>query len=293
VLRGDADEALEVASANLAPLRIRFASQLHVHSQPHTSFLNFNVHRPPFDDVRARRALNLAFDRTALARRFGGPELAHPTCQMLPRNFPGHQDYCPWTRGGRTDRWHGPALRRARALVRATGTRGATVRFPLRPDDQIATTAAPILAAALRAIGYRPRIEVIANPADFFRRIASVRHRWNLSDGDWVADYPSPAQFLSFVICSSYHPEDPALTTNSGGYCDRRLDRLVARADALQLTDPAAAQAIWADADRRAVDRAPWVPLLSNSAVEFLSRRAGHFTLDPTGQPRVDQLWVR
>jgi peptide/nickel transport system substrate-binding protein len=251
------------------------------------------VHRPPFDDVRARRALNLAFDRTTLARHLGGPELALPTCQMLPRNFPGHEDYCPWTRGSNDGRWHGPDLRRARALVHAAGTRGATVRFPIRPDDQIATTAAPILAGALRAIGYRPRIEPIANPSEFFRRIASVRNPWEISDGDWVADYPSPAQFLSFVTCSSYHPEDPARTTNSGGYCDNRLDRLVARAEALQLTDPAAAQAIWARADRRAVEQAPWVPLLNNASVEFLSRRTGHFTLDPTSQPQIDQLWVR
>ena len=142
------------SDARLAPLRIRFAAQLHIHSQPHTSFLNFNVHRPPFfHDVRARRALNLAFDRTRLARRLVGPELAIPTCQLLPRHFPGHEDYCPWTSGSKDGRWHGPALHRARALVRATGTRGATVRFPIRPDDQIGTTAAPVLAAALRAIG--------------------------------------------------------------------------------------------------------------------------------------------
>jgi peptide/nickel transport system substrate-binding protein len=140
------------------------------------------------------------------------------------------------------------------------------------------------LATALPAIGYRPRIELIAKVQNFFRRIAGIRNPWNISDGDWVADYPSPAQFLSFVTCSSYHPEDPARTTNSGGYCDARLDRLVARADTLQLTDPAAAQAVWARADRRAVDQAPWVPLVSNSSVEFLSRRVGHFTLDPTSQ---------
>jgi hypothetical protein len=32
---------------------------------------------------------------------------------------------------------------------------------------------------------------------------------------------------------------------------------------------------------------------VSSSAVEFLSRRVGHFRLDPTSQPRIDQLWVR
>jgi len=292
VLNGDADVALEVADANLAPLRTRFAPQLRRHAQQHTSFLNFNVRRQPFDDVRARRAVNLAFDRATLARRFGGPDLSTPTCQILPRNFPGHDDYCPWTSGPRDGRWHGPDRRRARALVRASGTAGATVRFVTQRDDAIGVRAAPVLAAALRAIGYRPRI-VFASQEDFFRRIATVHGLWNISDGDWIPDYPDPTQFLGlFLSCSSYHPEDPALTTNSGGYCDPRLDRLVARARALQLTEPAAAQTIWAAADRRAVDQAPWVPLVSNSAVEFLSPRAGHFTLDTSSQPQLDQFWV-
>ena len=100
-----------------------------------------------------------------------------------------------------------------------------------------------------------------------------------------VADYPSPGQFFSFLTCGSF--------TNGGRFCDRKLDRLVARAGRLQLTDPAAAQALWARADQRAVDRAAWTPMVSNSSVELLSRRTGHFTLDPNSLPQIDQLWVR
>jgi peptide/nickel transport system substrate-binding protein len=46
VLHGDADVAVEIADADLAPLRTRFASQLRRHAQPNTSFLSFNVRRP-------------------------------------------------------------------------------------------------------------------------------------------------------------------------------------------------------------------------------------------------------
>jgi peptide/nickel transport system substrate-binding protein len=98
VLRGDADVALEVAEANIAELGTRFASQLRRHAQPDTKFFSFYVLRPPFDDVRARRAVNLAIDRAAMARRFGGPGLSTPTCQVLPPSFPAHEVYCPWTR---------------------------------------------------------------------------------------------------------------------------------------------------------------------------------------------------
>jgi YVTN family beta-propeller protein len=281
VLAGQSDVALEVASANLTPLRTRFASQLRIHSQPHTSFLTFNVRRPPFDDVRARQAVNLALDRAALARRFGGPGLSTPICQVLPRNFPGHEDYCPWTRQAGDGRWHGPDLRRARALVRATGTDGTTITFLTHRGDDVGPPAAPAVLTALRAIGYRARALNVSD-ADFGPQVGAGR--WNISDADSIADYPSPDQSFSFLTCAS--------VTNGGGFCDRPLDRLLARADRLQLDDPAAAQALWAQADRRAVDLAPWAPMVSNSAVELLSRRTGHFTLDASSVPRIDQLWV-
>jgi YVTN family beta-propeller protein len=282
VITGRSDLALEVASANLTPLRTRFASQLRLHSQPHTSFLTFNARRAPFVDVRARQAVNLALDRAALARRFGGPGLSTPTCQVLPRHFPGHEDDCPWTRGPHDGRWHGPDLRRARALVRATGTEGATIIFLTHRGDDIGPSAAPAVMTALRAIGYRARTLIVSDAA-FGREVGAGR--WNIGDGDWVADYPSPGQFFSFLTCAS--------VTNGGGFCDRALDRLVAHAARLQLDDPAAAQALWARADRRAVDHAPWAPMVSNSSVEMLSRRTGHFTLDASSLPQIDQLWVR
>jgi ABC-type oligopeptide transport system substrate-binding subunit len=87
--------------------------------------------------------------------------------------------------------------------------------------------------------------------------------------------------------------EDPARTTNGGGFCNTHFDRLVAQAETLQPTDPAAAQGIWASADRLVVDQAAWVPLTSTASAELLSRRAGHFTLDADSQPQIDQLWVR
>jgi ABC-type transport system substrate-binding protein/DNA-binding SARP family transcriptional activator/DNA-binding beta-propeller fold protein YncE len=293
VLRGDADLAIEVASANIARLRVRFASLLRRHTQPHTAFFSFNVRRPPFDDVRARRAVNLAIDRADLARRIGGGGLSTPTCQILPANFPGHRDYCPWTRGSQDGRWHAPDIGRARALVRASGTAGSAVQVVVRRDDPTAPSAAAALATALRRIGYRPRLSSLSTGPAFERRIADPR-RWSMTAGDWIADYPAPGNFLDyFLSCSNYHPEDPAGSSNGGGFCRADFDRLVTRAQALQLTNPIRAQQVWAKADRLAVDQAAWVPTVSTASVELLSRRAGHFTLDANSQPQIDQLWVR
>jgi YVTN family beta-propeller protein len=282
VLRGKADAALEVQSARVASLRIRHLSQLRRHAQPATLFFAFNLTHPPFDDVRARRAVNLAIDRGAFARRIGGRGLATTTCQLLPASFPGHENYCPWTRPPYDGRWHRPDLARARALVSASGTGGARVRIVTQGFDDPSRSAAVVLAAALRRLGYRP-IVVVRQP-----------RQWEMGAASWTADYPSPGDFLDyFLSCKNYHPEDPGRSTNSGGFCNPAFDRLVARAQTLQPSDPQRAQEVWAKADRLAVDQAALVPVASTKSVELLSRRAGHFTLDANSQPAIDQLWVR
>jgi peptide/nickel transport system substrate-binding protein len=278
VLGGKADAALEVQSPRVGSLRIRHVSQLRGHAQPETRFFAFNVTHPPFDDARARQAVNLAIDRGAFARRLAGRGLATTACQLLPASFPAHEDYCPWTGPPHDGQWHRPDLTRARALLRATGTAGAPVRILAQgSDDQ---SAAVVLIAAMRRLGYRPIV-------------VHQSRKWDIAAADWIADYPSPGDFLDrFLNCKNYHPGDPARSTNGGGFCDPAFDRLVARAQTLQPSDPQRAQEVWGQADRLAVDRAALVPVASTKSVELLSRRAGHFTLDANGQAAIHQLWV-
>lgn len=71
------------------------------------------------------------------------------------------------------------------------------------------------------------------------------------------------------------------------------FDRLIAKAESLETTNPAKAQRIWARADRLAVQQAAWVSLVNGASAELVSQRTGHFTLDANSQPAIDQLWVR
>ena len=220
VLKGDADLALEIAEADVARLSTRFASQLRRHAQPNTKFLPLNVRRPPFDEVSARRALNLAIDRAAGARRFGGLDLSKPTCQALPPTMAGYSAYCPWTRGRENGRWRAPDLGRARALVRASGTAGTAVQLVTDRSDTTGRAAAPVVAAALRKLGYRPRVRVYASQVQLERRLSAGD--WDISAGDWIADYPSPSQFLDrFLACSNYRPHDPAAARTGAGSATR------------------------------------------------------------------------
>lgn len=71
------------------------------------------------------------------------------------------------------------------------------------------------------------------------------------------------------------------ILTASGFWCDPGLDHLLRQTHALEATDLARADTVWAKADRRAVDRAAWVPLVNPRELDFVSERLRDYSYDP------------
>jgi peptide/nickel transport system substrate-binding protein len=236
-------------------------------------FIPLNTHVPPFDDVRVRRALNFAIDRAKVARMYG-PGVATPRCQALLPGLLGHRPYCPYPHD----------LAKARALVAASGTRGQRVDLWGLTDEPFLPRALPAyVASVLRSLGYRTVLH--RTPS---RELTPARRRGiQLSaDGDWLLDYPAPSAYLpQFFGCHG------GLT--NGYVCDRELDRLMARATALQIRDPRRSAAAWAAADRRITDQALWVSTASLNSPELVSKRLGNYQFHPVWDFIADQAWVR
>jgi oligopeptide transport system substrate-binding protein len=125
--------------------------ELHQAAARSATFVLFNVRRPPFDDVRVRRALSLAVDREALARRVRGGD-AEPAWTFI---TPTTRGYTP----GRGPAWRDwPEARRldeARRLLAQAGY-GEGRRLDLQLDFVAGTLErrdAVALAAMWRRIG--------------------------------------------------------------------------------------------------------------------------------------------
>lgn len=281
VENGEADLAplgrpARLSAALLDRLAVQYPDRWHSGSA-RTTYVVMNSNMPPFDDIDVRRAVNLAFDRTS------GPQ-AVATCQVLPPGWPGYQPYCPYTispdEGGR---WHGRDIERARELVAASGTAGASVTVgPVLPffadtlDD---------LASVISELGYDVTID--RNPEPEFSEVAAAQ----VSLNGWTADYLSPANFLQLFLC----PEATGGEDADGIvlYCDPtgEFDAALEHARQLQATDRAAANAAWAALDRWVVDQAILAPF-ANPGADFVSDRVGNYQFSPTGFVLFDQMWV-
>jgi DNA-binding SARP family transcriptional activator/ABC-type transport system substrate-binding protein len=276
-----ADWSADGVPGNLLPdVMRRFPRQWRGLVAAETDWLQLNTNIPPFDDVRVRKALNLAIDRAAIVHMYGGRLTATPTCQLLPPGLPGYEPYCPYTRRPGDGRWRAPDLARARALVAASGTRGDRVSaYGFPGGGPICSTVMRYTARVLHELGYRAEAHIVPQ-SSYFKTHWSAVQMACISAEDF-----QPADFFSIFGCSS--PGD------NGWFCDPRLDAEVQRARTLEATDPRAASALFTRLDREVTDRAIFLPIVNQHFYDFVSARVKNYVGDPQFGLFVDRASLR
>jgi peptide/nickel transport system substrate-binding protein len=292
VAAGTADLViLDNATQSLA---IRYPNRVHPGLKLSTIYAFLNTRQPPFTNIKARQAVNYALDRAGLLRLFHfAPRQAAVTCQILPADFPAHQSYCPYTTGTKNGAWHGPDLAKAARLARQSGTTNVPVTVwsynKVFPEKAMG----PYFVRLLQELGYRAHLHVVSLPR-FFTAAYNSRNKIQIGwGGGWNADFPAPSTFfLPLLSCRSFY-QSPSNTPNWAGFCDPHVDQLASKAQAAQLTDPAAARRLWAQVDRTVTNQAPLVPVYNETSAAFVSARAGNYQSSPAYGPLLDQMWVR
>ena len=234
-------------------------------------YLPMNVNLPPFDDIRVRHALNLAVDRAAPVKLFGGPHLATPGCQFLPPGLPGRVEYCPYALN----------LAEARRLVVESGTAGQAVTL-VTDDSPSATAIGTYMMDVLADLGFQPRLRTLSGAIQF-TYVQNTQNRVQLSLTTWYADYPSARAYLGGAFgCSAFRPGSDA-SPNIPGYCDKAWDQALAAAYD---------QASLAAADRALTDAAPAVVLFHPHDPDFTSARLQNFQYHEQFRWLIGQSWL-
>ena len=114
-----------------------------------------------------------------------------------------------------------------------------------------------------------------------------------IGSGGRGTDYPAASNFFDAKFsCHSYRPANP-LNNNDSGFCNRRIEAEADRARLLGLTDPPAANRKWEHVYRDIIDQAPWLPTVTPTWTDFVSKRAGDYQFHPLRGILIDQLWIR
>jgi peptide/nickel transport system substrate-binding protein len=288
---GQADWTLEAPPADrLNEMGTKYAKQTYVNTLTAFWYAPMNTNLAPFDNVKARRAVNYAIDRNALVKIFGGPRLAQPSCQVLPPGFPGHQDYCPYTKNPGTT-WSAPDVAKAKQLVQQSGTKGAKVTV-LSSDDEVNKAVAVYFQSVLNQIGYKASVKPISGNI-FFTYVQNTKNKVQINVQQWYQDYPAASDFLNILFgCDSFHPGSDS-SINIAGFCDKKIDGEMHRALRLEQTNEEAANALWASIDKQVTDAAPMATMFTPKHIDFVSKRVGNFVFSKQFYWLVSQSWVQ
>jgi peptide/nickel transport system substrate-binding protein len=239
-------------------------------------YLNFNQRNaeksgphPILGDVRVRRALVHALDRSAYATALFAGFADVPV-------GPASQLLWPREAGARPSAPHDPAA--ARRLLAEAGWRDSdgdgildrggqplTLRLIAPSSSFVRRQVVQIAEQQWAAVGVQAKIELLEPPVFFQRRTAGA---FDVS-AESVTQDPSPAGLVQTWTCQG--------GTNVSGFCDPQTDSLIAAAR----FDRSAKPTIWRKALRRIDDLAPAAFLASPSSVLSIHRRVTSPVITP------------
>jgi peptide/nickel transport system substrate-binding protein len=219
-----------------------------------TFYFWLNTQRPPFDDLRVRRAVNYAVDPAALERIYAGSMRA--TQQILPPGMPGYRKYQPYP--------HDPA--QARALVAAAdpGDRDITVwTNNASPNDE----AGEYLADLLTKLGFEVSLKIVG-VASYFTVIGNqLTPELDAGWANWLEDYPHPNDYFEPQLSGESIAANG--NTNWARIDDQALNAEIARLGGEQLGPRQEDE--YAALDEAFMKRAPWAPFGTLTLSTFVS----------------------
>jgi peptide/nickel transport system substrate-binding protein len=285
VLTGVAD-VTPVSAADIGELG-GHTELLHRFENFNTDFAYLNAKVPPFNNIKARQALNYAVDRRTFVSLYGaGDGGADPSCQLLPSGFSAWRPYCPYQTGPATGPYRGPDLTRARELVRESGTANVPITVHAFHGYPLWNRFPAYLADVLRSIGYA-HVEVVDIPPEHNEGLpedpAYAQYQIFTQQG-WLADYASASDFYDLFSCRR---------ANFSGYCNPDIEAVAVKAATAAQTNPTLSIELWAQVDRMITDEAAFVTLGSHHDASLVSARVSNVMTRPGLGAVISQLWVK
>ncbi|HTQ13401.1 MAG TPA: peptide ABC transporter substrate-binding protein [Rhizomicrobium sp.] len=244
---GELDTTNGIPAQEIDWLKLEMPQNLRVAPFILTQYIQYNLTRRPFDDVRVRTALSLAIDREIIARRVmrAGEKAAYA---FVPPNMPG---YPGKPRLGFEHKPMAARIAEARALLAQAGFGpNNPLVFDYNYQNQ---TDARLIAVAFQAMWKNVGAQVRLVPSESQVHYNLLRkQQFDAAWSGWVADYRDAKNYLMLW-------ETSAADLNFGRYSNPKYDSLMAQSDAER--DPAARAELLQQAEQIVLDDAAFAPI--------------------------------
>jgi len=217
-------------------------------------FFWMNTQQPPFDDLKARQAVNYAIDSEALERIYAGSlSAAH---QILPEGVPGHEAFDLYP--------HDMAKAKALFAEADPADRDITV---WTNNESPSDDAGAYFNDVLGKLGFNAKLKTIN--ADNYYTVIGNAETPDLDTGftAWIPDYPNPNGFFQPLL--SGESIAPIYNSNFAKMDDPKLNAKVAKLSEEQLGPEQEDE--YRALDREYMEQAPWAPFGTNTLSTFVS----------------------
>jgi len=213
-----------------------------------------NTQRPPFDDLRVRRAVNYAIDPAALERIYAGT--VQRTQQVLPPQMPGHRSFVLYPHD----------LGKAKRLVaQADPADRKVVLWTIAISAN--REAGEYLEDVLEQLGFEVKLKAVSASTYFTLIGNSQTPELDVGLANWLLDYPHPNDYFQPQLASE--SVLPIGNTNWAHFEDPQIDAKI-RKLSLQRLGPEQERE-YAALDREVMEQAPWAPFGTLTLGTFVS----------------------
>jgi peptide/nickel transport system substrate-binding protein len=256
VLNGQSDYDFQpIPNDRLATIQKQHGSQLKIYTPADTYYIFLNNRIAPFNNMKARQAVEYGLDRQAMVQFFGG--LAQPTQNLLPPNYPQYKKISHYTFD----------MAKAKSLAKASGTTGQSVTvYGVNTDPS--KSVVEYVASQLTKLGWKANVKLLAHGV-YFTTIGNQATKAQAGYADWYQDYPNPIDWFDTLWNG-----DRITQTHNNNYGNvdfPDVNKEINKLKATPTTTPAQNGA-WAKIDSDLVVKyAATVPYVNRSGTDFFS----------------------
>jgi peptide/nickel transport system substrate-binding protein len=251
-------DLLAIPTDRLASYEQKYGRRIRINTPADTFYFFLNQRYPPFNNVKAREAVNYAISRKQMVQLFGG--LAVPTENILPPLYKAYKKISMFPVNG--------DMAKAKSLVAQSGTKGDAVTL-WTPSNEPDKSLVEYEQSILNQLDYKTTLKVI-DPQTYIATIENQSTKAQTGDNGWFQDYPNPIDWFDVL----FNGNRIAQTNNNnvGNTNDPAINKQIEK---LKTEQPSkAVDAGWAKVDRELMTKNfAAVPYVTRSSTDFLSNR--------------------